>query len=323
MTALDFPTWFFRVFAFVFGAAWGSFANVVIYRWPLGLSVVSPASRCPHCEKPVRAYDNVPIFAWFWLRGRCRDCKAPFSPRYALVEAMYAVSALALVELLLRTQGSQALPTFFALFFVRFAFVWGLLTASFIDLDTMLLPTFITRGGAVLGVAASVMLPGIGWKASLAGAALGYAIPYAFHFVWERFLKRQGMGLGDAELLAMVGALLGHHGVLFALFAGSLQGIVATLLSKATGWKLTPDIPADYWEDGDDDEGDEEKKVEPAATAEGTEAAAEPAKVDPNVGQPLMRTMLPFGPFLALGGIEYLLGGDQLMRAYLSMLQGR
>lgn len=312
MTALDLPTWFFRVFAFAWGAIWGSFANVVIYRWPLGLSVMRPASRCPHCEKPVRWFDNVPIFAWFWLRGRCRDCKAPFSPRYALVEAMYAVSALAIVELLLRSHGDAAMPVFFALFFVRFAFVWGLLTGSFIDLDTMLLPTVITRGGVVLGVAANLLLPGVGWKASLAGAALGYAIPYAFHFVWERFLKRPGMGLGDAELLAMVGALLGHQAVLFALFAGSLQGIAATLISKATGWKLTPDVPADYWDDEEEEEGEGDGKE-----------ATEPAKVDPNAGQPLMRTMLPFGPFLALGGIEYLLGGDRLLRAYLSVLQGR
>lgn len=323
MTALDFPAWFFRVFAFVFGAAWGSFANVVIYRFPAGLSVVRPASRCPHCEKPVRWYDNVPIFAWFWLRGRCRDCKTPFSPRYALVEAMYAVSALALVELLLRVQGDLPVATFFALFFVRFAFVWGLLTGSFIDLDTMFIPTFITRGGVVLGVVANLLLPGVGWKASLAGAALGYGIPFAFHFVWERFLKRPGMGLGDAELLAMVGALLGHHAVLFALFAGSMQGILATVISRLTGWQLTPHVDADYWEDDDEEEEGSEGETKDAAPSTETTDAEAPAKVDPNAGAPLMRTMLPFGPFLALGAIEYLLGGDQLMRAYLGMLQGR
>ena len=330
MTAADLPAWFFRVFAFAWGAIWGSFATVVVHRWPRH-SVVRPGSHCPHCQKPVRPYDNVPILAWLWLRGRCRDCKAPISPRYALIEAMYAVSALALVELLLRSQVDLALPVFLALFFVRFAFAWGLLTASFIDLQKLLLPDFITLGGTVLGFAASLMLPGIGWRASLLGIALGAGIPYAFYFVWDRFLKRDGMGLGDVKLLAMVGALLGPHAVLFALFLGSMQGILATLLARVTGWKLAPDIDPDDldydvesfsekflalvsrvtgWRLGpSDDEEDHVGETDLAATDEGPE--------------PLMRTMIPFGPFLALGAIEYMLGGDRLMQVYLSMLRGQ
>jgi leader peptidase (prepilin peptidase)/N-methyltransferase len=244
---------------------------------------------------------------------------------------MYAVSALALVELLLPSQVDLALPVFLALFFVRFAFVWGLLTASFIDLQKLLLPDFITLGGTVLGFAASLMLPGIGWRASLLGIALGAGIPYAFYFVWDRFLKRDGMGLGDVKLLAMVGALLGPHAVLFALFLGSMQGILATLLARVTGWKLAPDIDPDDldydvesfsekflafvsrvtgWKLGpSDDEEDHVGETDLAATGEGPE--------------PLMRTMIPFGPFLALGAIEYMLGGDRLMQTYLSLLRGQ
>ena len=329
MIAADLPPWFFRVFAFAWGAVWGSFATVVVHRWPRH-SVVRPASHCPHCQSPVRPYDNVPILAWVWLRGRCRDCKAPISPRYALIEAMYAVSALALVELLLRSQPDLPLSVFFALFFVRFAFAWGLLTASFIDLKKLLLPDFITLGGTVLGVAANVLLPGIGWRSSLLGVALGAGIPYAFYFVWDRFLKRDGMGLGDVKLLAMVGALLGPHAVVFALFLGSLQGIAATLLARVTGWKLTPDLdPADLeddveslgekaaallsrvtgWKRGPkEDEPDDEPDEATAGEADGP--------------SPLLRTMIPFGPFLALGAIEYMLGGDRVMQAYLSLLRG-
>lgn len=326
MTAADLPAWFFRVFAFAWGAVWGSFATVVVHRWPRQ-SVVRPGSHCPNCQKPVRPYDNVPILAWLWLRGRCRDCKSPISPRYALIEAMYAVAALALVELLLRAQSDQALSVFLALFFVRFAFAWGLLTASFIDLKKLLIPDFITLGGTVLGFAANALLPGIGWRASLLGIVLGAGIPYAFYFVWDRFLKRDGMGLGDVKLLAMVGALLGPHAVVFALFFGSMQGIAATLLARVTGWKLAPDIdPKDLEYDF---ESDSERimawmsrvtgwKLGGGANSEEAEEEAEEAGP-----APLMRTMIPFGPFLALGAVEYMLGGDRLMQAYLSLLRGQ
>lgn len=328
MIAADLPAWFFRVFAFLWGAVWGSFATVVVHRWPRQ-SVVRPGSHCPHCKNPVRPYDNVPILAWLWLRGRCRDCKTPISPRYALIEAMYAVSALAIVELLLRAEVDRPLPVFLALFFVRFAFAWGLLTGSFIDLQKLLLPDFITLGGAVVGLVANLLLPGIGWRQSLLGIALGAGIPYAFYFVWDRFLKREGMGLGDVKLLAMVGALLGPRAVVFALFMGSMQGIAATLLARATGWKLAPEIdPADLeddetetlgekfvalvsrvtgWKPAPEDEPAEEEETEaPAAEGDAT----------------LMRTMIPFGPFLALGAIEYMLGGDRAMDAYLALLRG-
>jgi leader peptidase (prepilin peptidase) / N-methyltransferase len=324
MIAADMPAWFFRVFAFLWGAVWGSFATVVVHRWPRH-SVVRPGSHCPNCQKPVRPYDNVPILAWLWLRGRCRDCKTPISPRYALIEAMYAVSALAIVELLLRARGDLAMPVFLALFFVRFAFAWGLLTASFIDLKKLLLPDFITLGGTVLGVAANALLPGIGWRASLLGVALGAGIPYAFYFVWDRFLKRDGMGLGDVKLLAMVGALLGPQAVVFALFAGSMQGIAATLIARATGWKLAPDIDPEDLED--DVESLSEKLVGVFSRVTGWKPAPEPEDDEPEPeaepdGGALMRTMIPFGPFLALGAIEYMLGGERLMQAYLSLLRG-
>jgi leader peptidase (prepilin peptidase)/N-methyltransferase len=172
------------------------------------------------------------------------------------------------------------------------------------------------------------MLPGIGWRQSLLGVALGAGIPYAFYFVWDRFLKREGMGLGDVKLLAMVGALLGPQAVVFAMFMGSMQGIAATLIARATGWKLAPDIdPADLEDDGG--ESISEKLVglfsrvtgwKPAPEAPEDEPTAEEAAAEGP--EPLMRTMIPFGPFLALGAIEYLLGGDRLMQAYLSLLRG-
>ena len=74
---------------FMLGSCWGSFLNVVFYRYPLGLSVVQPASACPHCNRPIPGYHNVPVFAWIWLRGKCANCKAPISVQYPLVEAFF------------------------------------------------------------------------------------------------------------------------------------------------------------------------------------------------------------------------------------------
>lgn len=315
MLASDLPLWFVRVFALAWGAVWGSFANVVIYRWPRELSVLRPASHCPHCGKPVRFYDNVPVLAWLWLRGKCRDCKAPISPRYPFVEAVYAVGCFAVAERLYRAAPDLGIAAFLALFMVRFAFVWGLLTASFIDMGTLLIPDFISLGGLVLMLAASAMLPGIGWQQALIGAGLGFAIPFSLYFVWSRFLKREGMGLGDAKLLAMIGALLGPKGVLFSLSVGALQGIFATVLARLTGWQLGPtDEELAELDDEDEEEG-EEAKAEEKAAEEKTEEKAEEA-------EGFMRARIPFGPFLALGAMEYLLGADALVEWYLNSFRG-
>lgn len=331
MSARDLPLWLVRVYAFVWGAIWGSFANVFIYRWPREMSVLRPASHCPHCDHPVRAYDNVPILAWLWLRGRCRDCKAPISPRYPMVEALYAIAAFVIAERLFRGDPDQALSTALALFFVRFALAWGLLSVAFVDMETMLIPDVISLPGVALGVGASAMLPGLGWRASVTGAAMGAAIPLSLYLFWRYVLRREGMGLGDVKLLAMIGAFQGQEGVLFAMFAGSLQGMLAVGVSKLTGWKLGPDHPFD-----DDDEesdaaveadakGDDRVKRDDATSSEAkSDATSSDAKSDAMSDEKpsLLRTMLPFGPFLALGAIEYLLGADVWVREYVAFLRG-
>src|SRR4028118_2231160 len=93
-------TWFFLITAFVLGAIIGSFLNVVIHRYPREESIVFPPSRCPHCSTPIKPYDNVPILAWLWLRGRCRACRGPIDARYPLVEL---ANALFYVAVFLRT----------------------------------------------------------------------------------------------------------------------------------------------------------------------------------------------------------------------------
>ncbi len=95
----DWPAWlraFAALWLFVLGSCFGSFLNVVAYRWPRRLSLSRPGSHCPHCSQPIAAYDNVPILAWLWLRGRCRKCGEPIAGRYALVELLAAVGCLAI-----------------------------------------------------------------------------------------------------------------------------------------------------------------------------------------------------------------------------------
>lgn len=334
ITAADLPLWFIRVFAFAWGAIWGSFANVVVYRWPRELSLTHPPSRCPHCETPIRFYDNVPIVGWMWLRGKCRACKAPISPRYPFVEALYAVAALAIAERV--AQMNPVLSVAVALFLLRFSLAWGLLTVAFIDMETFLIPDFISIGGTALGLIASVLVPGAGWRASASGAFLGFSLLFSLHFIWSRFLKREGMGLGDAKLLAMIGAFQGPTGVLFALVAGSVQGLLATTVSRLTGWQLGPDPSLLEFDDDDDDEEKPadvkdaaakpedavakdvtDAKPEDTVTKDAAEAKPEGAeKSDPG----FMRTVIPFGPFLALGALEYLLGLDDYVRAVLDSL---
>jgi leader peptidase (prepilin peptidase)/N-methyltransferase len=268
----------------------------------------------------------VPVLGWLWLRGKCRACKAPISPRYPFVEALYAVAALVVAERLLRSDTAPALSVAVALFFTRFAFVWGLLTVAFIDMETFLIPDFISLGGTALGLVAAVVIPGGEWQTAVKGALLGSMPLLAINWFWARVLRRTAMGQedavgqGDAKLMAMVGAFLGPAGVAFTFVAGGLQGVLATLIARATGWRLGPD-PSLLLEDTRDD-GCEVGTL-PTAVHDDEVAAQDPKAVQQaNMGAQrgasseevsLGRTVVPFGPFLSLGAIEYHLGGDALI----------
>lgn len=334
MRAEELPAWFWRAVALALGAVWGSFGNVVVYRWPNELSVVSPPSHCPHCGKPVRAYDNVPVLAWLWLRGKCRDCKAPISARYPLVELAMALLSLGLAERAL-VGSPHAVGVAMAHFAVRFCVAFLLLVTALIDLDEMLVPSFLKWWTAVPLLGAALLptvAPSVALVPAVAGAGLGYLGLRIFFIDGYRLLRgHQGMGLGDAEVLLLVGALLGPLGVLFSLCAGALQGLMATGLARVFGWRLVSH------KNGYDDEGEEEEKPAPAPAPEGAEAAPTPAPAGESVKaadaqeeedeeddeeEADGRPRVPFVPFLALGALEYLLGGDRLLAVYLRVLGG-
>ncbi len=145
------PFHFWSVVFFVFGSMIGSFLNVCIYRLPLGQSVVSPPSHCPHCKYSIPWYLNIPLVTWLYLRGRCRNCGAPISIRYLLVELLTAILFLACWLAFGAFSPAVALVYSF--------FLAGLVVATFIDFEHLIIPDEITIGGMVVGFLCSFLLP--------------------------------------------------------------------------------------------------------------------------------------------------------------------
>jgi leader peptidase (prepilin peptidase)/N-methyltransferase len=218
------------------GLAVGSFLNVVIWRVPRGESVVSPASACPACGHPIRARDNVPLLSWLLLRARCRDCGAPISRRYPLVEAGTALAFASLTALWLTSEPARAAALPALLYLVAIS-----IALAAIDLDTHTLPNRIVLPslvvGAVLLAAASAAT---GEWAALGAAAIG-AFALAAFYLLLAVIYPAGMGFGDVKLAGVLGLYLGWAGwsaLLVGAFAafilGGLYSIALLALRRAT-----------------------------------------------------------------------------------------
>lgn len=214
------------VLAGIAGLLVGSFLNVVAWRLPRGESVVSPGSRCPACGEGVRAYDNVPVLSWLLLRGRCRHCGSPISPRYPLVEL--ATGLLWAAVVLARDDvGSIALGLIL---------VTALVPIVLIDLEHRLIPNLITGPAAVAAVIAGAALD-VDYlpEQLIAGAAAGG------FFLLAALAYPRGMGMGDVKLAGLMGLCLGKAvapGVLIALLSGVLVGgVVIARLGARVGRK--------------------------------------------------------------------------------------
>jgi leader peptidase (prepilin peptidase) / N-methyltransferase len=290
------PAWQWYAAAAVFGALWGSFANVVIVRWPREMSVLRPASHCISCGKPVRWYDNVPIVSFLVLRGRCRECKARFSPRYVVVEAALALLSVGVIRLTLLADP----PSFqqgLAEYFVLFAFCWAMVTAGLIDLETYWIPDVIPLPGIAVGLAANAFLLDLGWREPLIAAVGGYAaIRLLFVDGYRLLTGKPGMGEGDARLVAMIGAFFGIRGALFALFAGAIQGLIAGVVIRARRRRGLDSEPV-----FEEEIGEEEREQD------GERPATDPG---------FLKSRIPFGPFLALGALEHLFVGPWVVERY-------
>ncbi|HKW97835.1 MAG TPA: prepilin peptidase [Bryobacteraceae bacterium] len=235
------------VLALILGLLIGSFLNVCIYRLPRDLSVVFPRrSFCPACEHTIAWYDNIPVLSYFLLGRRCRYCRKPIPVRYPVVEAMTGLLFFTIVAALGPTAAAAKLCLLVAL----------LIGLTFSDLEERILPDEMTIGGTVAGLVLAWLVPlqegvarailtaqGIYLDArwtSVAEAVLGAALPAGFLWLggllFEKIRHKEGLGLGDIKMLAMIGAFLGIQATLLTLILGSVAGsVIGLIYIRATG----------------------------------------------------------------------------------------
>ena len=255
------PQPFLYLYAAVFGLIFGSFLNVVIHRLPLGQSLVRPRSRCPYCGGEIRFRDNVPLLSFLVLRGRCGRCSAPISWRYPMIELTTAALFVA----------CAARFGFTAEAAVAAVFCMLMLVLAAIDADHFILPDKITLPGIVLGLALQPWIPRTTFLGAVVGTLIGAGCLILTINFWYWLREEEGMGMGDVNMLAMVGAFLGWEGVAITLFFSALAGAAAGLALVLTG-KLN------------------------------------------------LRSKLPFGTFLALGGVVALFWGEAIAAHYREIL---
>ena len=240
----------------LFGLIVGSFLNVVAHRLPRGRSLVAPRSACPQCGVPVRPYDNIPVLSWLLLRGRCRDCSTPIAARYPLVEAGTALLWLVVAAV----HHGDTTKLVLGLVLVTF-----LVPLALIDLDHKLLPNKLTGPAALIGLALGLALDPSGEPERLIAAGIAGGIVGLI-----ALLMPNGMGMGDAKLLGVLGLYLGAGvapAAMIALVSGTAVGIAII------------------------------------------------ASVGVQAGR---KTAVPFGVFLALGGVVAVFAGDPILDWYLT-----
>ena len=244
-------------FFFVFGIVIGSFLNVCISRIPEGVSIVSPGSRCPRCLKPIKPYDNIPVFGWLLLRGKCRNCALPISPMYPLVEF-----STGLIFVLTYYEFDISLLTLKWLIFSCLVIV---LVVT--DFRVRILPDLVNFPGLAMGLALAFRVPIgdstagmlfflLGFRSfpfqtellfnvlnAVLGALVGSMLLWGAAALYKLVRKRDGMGMGDVKMMAMVGAFLGSRGAFLTILLGTLLGSVIGILWIAVlylfGWKRT------------------------------------------------------------------------------------
>jgi leader peptidase (prepilin peptidase) / N-methyltransferase len=236
----------------VLGLVIGSFLNVCIYRIPLRKSIVFPGSGCPLCGTPIRPYDNIPVLSFLLLRGKCRSCGKPISLQYPLVELL---SCLAFFCCANTWQFDP--PTY-----VNSIFLSVIIILIFADYNHQILPNVLTLPGIVAGIVLSSFTPEAYTDilstmaaslfsfetapyaqpilGSILGALIGGGPLYAVAIGYEKWRKKQGLGMGDVKMMAMVGAFLGWQLALLTILIGSLMGSlvgVFLILFRNKSWQ--------------------------------------------------------------------------------------
>lgn len=205
---------------FIFGLIIGSFLNVVIYRLPRKKSIVYPPSECPSCNTKIKFYDNIPVISYLILGGKCRTCKTKIPIRYPIIELLTGISAV-LVYL------KWGLSIDFAFMFLYMALMIAL---SVIDLDFKIIPDEINFVGAVSGFIYAFFRQDFSVLDALLGAIVGSGLLFLVGYLYLKFRKIEGLGLGDVKLMIFIGTYVGWFGALFTIFIGSLLGAVVGIL---------------------------------------------------------------------------------------------
>ncbi len=279
--------WALQIYAFVWGAVWGSFLNVVIYRVPLDLSVVRPASRCGSCGVGIHWYDNVPILSYLLLRGKCRACGTEYSPRYMLVEAMCGLLCLQLMRATVLPLDAQTFEASLITWLWLQTFVYALVAITFIDLEHTFIPDEISFPLIAVGMVGGLMIPGVDGVAGVLGAAFGGTLLMLVVVIGSWLFRREAMGMGDVKLLALIGAFLGWQALPDVLFLGAVQGLLMTLFALAYS-RLT----------GKDN-----------SLTMTTQELDEKFEEEGLYADDKDRLAIPFGPFLSLAALEVLFFG--------------
>ena len=229
------------IFIIVIGGLWGSFANVCIYRLPQEKGVVSGRSYCPKCKKKIYWYDNIPIISYLIIQGKCRKCKRQISTQYLIVELLSILSFVTVYFFYGLTITTLLLIILSLSFIIIF----------FIDFKHYIIPNSITFPMMVLGFVKSFdpnineLFPN--YINSLIGGVFGYGIIWSIIFLYKILRNKEGMGLGDAKLLAVIGFWFGWISVPFVIFSSStvaLFTVLPSLLKKNK--KLSSEIPFDH-----------------------------------------------------------------------------
>ncbi|MGH7531397.1 MAG: prepilin peptidase [Gemmatimonadales bacterium] len=216
--------------AVVLGLCIGSFLNVCILRLPHDQSLMRPRSTCPHCKQPIAWRDNIPVFSWLWLRGRCRWCHAPIALQYPLIEALVGVlfgAAVLAYGLTLQAVSAALFGTV-------------LLGIAVTDARHYLIPDEFTLGGLVIGMLLALGGGVSGFLEALLGAAVGFALLWLVGFAGAWVFKEEAMGGGDIKMMAMVGSFVGWRGVLLTVFAGAALGSLIFIPLSLKKKRLVP-----------------------------------------------------------------------------------
>ena len=225
--------------AFILGGIWGSFCNVCIYRLPLEKNIIKGRSFCTSCEKQINWYDNIPILSFIFLKGKCRCCKSKINLQYFLVELVSAISFV-LIYYFYGVSITTLLLIILTIFFI---------IIFFIDLKHYIIPNELTFPLMLIGFIKSFdpnlnqsLFPN--YINSLIGGFFGYSIIWSIIFFYKTLRKKEGMGLGDAKLIAVVGFWFGWFSIPFTIFISSMVALIFSIPSLINKTKdMSTQIP--------------------------------------------------------------------------------